>query len=344
MSSNYSTTNNYTTCKFLTFLLFIFSSILTLQNVLKMATVMAESAQPEKLSKSYGQFLNELEPGIRTCIRKHEKIVLKINKLQTSVVFNETCIKENILPKYTLFKLHDPAAKREDSTTEFRQKLILRQITSAKEEIERLEIESEEQENLLKSKLTVETLNQIKSYLEQIVSKADLQHRLKITRKLCKLYNGDILLPNKNEKYINLSDYPLTKEQKEFLNLGPNCHLKSKFNPLKKKTELEILYQSALQLEADEKVKLHPNLRDLLRAEGLKNRSPRNNNQSILTKQLREAANELKKNPDITIRRADKANTYVVLNKEDYLAKIQHILSDKTKFQKLNKNTENKNI
>ena len=40
----------------------------------------------------------------------------------------------------------------------------------------------------------------------------------------------------------------LSHDQKEALNLGFNYHIKNKFDPLKKKTELKMLYQSLLEL------------------------------------------------------------------------------------------------
>lgn len=53
--------------------------------------------------------------------------------------------------------------------------------------------------------------------------------------KLCKSYNGNIL---------NLSDFELIDNQIEFLNLGQNCYLQSRFDQQnsKKKTEIEIFY------------------------------------------------------------------------------------------------------
>ena len=33
-----------------------------------------------------------------------------------SIMFNEICINEEMLPKYTYFKLHDPAAHKYNST------------------------------------------------------------------------------------------------------------------------------------------------------------------------------------------------------------------------------------
>ena len=42
------------------------------------------------------------------------------------------------------------------------------------------------------------------------------------------------------------------------------------------------------------------------------------------------------KNKEIIIQKADKSNTFVIMNRLDYTKKIQSILSDETKFKKIN--------
>ena len=44
-------------------------------------------------------------------------------------MFNQIRINEEMLPKYTYFKLYDPAAHKYDSTLEYRRDLMKRQIT-----------------------------------------------------------------------------------------------------------------------------------------------------------------------------------------------------------------------
>ncbi|XP_076030850.1 uncharacterized protein LOC143019032 [Oratosquilla oratoria] len=46
--------------------------------------------------------------------------------------------------------------------------------------------------------------------------------------------------------------------------------------------------------------------------------------------------------PDIIVRRADKSSIYVILNKEDYLSKLNLILSDTTKFKKISNDPTSK--
>ena len=52
-----------------------------------------------------------------------------------SIMFNEICINEEMLPKYTYFKLNDPAAHKYNSTLEYRRDLVKRQITLCKNNI-----------------------------------------------------------------------------------------------------------------------------------------------------------------------------------------------------------------
>ena len=60
-----------------------------------------------------------------------------------SIMFNEICIHEEMLPKYTYFKLHDPAAHKYNSTLEYRRDLVKRQITLCKNNIHSLNLESQ---------------------------------------------------------------------------------------------------------------------------------------------------------------------------------------------------------
>ena len=84
---------------------------------------------------------------------------------------------------------------------------------------------------------------------------------------------------------------------------------------------------------------IHSNLADQLRAEGVKHRKTKF--KSVLTPNLRQAAKKLQSSNDIIIRRADKSATYVLLNKADYLNKVNELLSDTSKFESINKDPTN---
>ena len=138
------------------------------------------------------------------------------------------------------------------------------------------------------------------------------------------------------DTYLNLSGIELTEHQKKFLDLGPKCHIKPKYDPLKKQVETEILYASLIDLESKDKIEINSNLKPQLIAESTKCRDKKSSR--ILTPELRNAASELKNHKDIIVRRADKANNYVIIKRYEYNGKLDAILSDTTKFKRITRN------
>ena len=59
------------------------------------------------------------------------------------------------------------------------------------------------------------------------------------------------------------------------------------------------------------------------------------NESKLLTPRLIAAAKDLKQDDSIVIRKADKTSIYVILDRKDYDDKINDIISDETKFQKI---------
>ena len=96
-----------------------------------------------------------------------------------------------------------------------------------------------------------------------------------------------------------------------------------------------MLYQSLLQLEKDKKIIIHEGLKENLINEGTKNRTSRY--QSSIPKNTFKAMKELKENKDITIKKADKSNCYVIMNSEDYKRKLNDIVLNNNKFKRVNK-------
>ena len=58
----------------------------------------------------------------------------------------------------------------------------------------------------------------------------------------------------------------------------------------------------------------------------------------LLKKRHRDAAKTLRQDSNITIRRADKAACFVIIPTDEYLTKIDNILSDETKFERITRN------
>ena len=62
-------------------------------------------------------------------------------------------------------------------------------------------------------------------------------------------------------------------------------------------------------------------------------------NKDVLTKEEYQAVEQFNSNEEIVVRKADKSNTFVILDRQDYHEKLLSLVSDETKFTKLRKDT-----
>ena len=68
-----------------------------------MAQSLAESTRD---TYNYGQYLNQFPPNTIKVIREFERIQKKICRHKMSIMFNEICINEEMLPKYTYIYIY----------------------------------------------------------------------------------------------------------------------------------------------------------------------------------------------------------------------------------------------
>ena len=160
------------------------------------------------------------------------------------------------------------------------------------------------------------------------------------TAKLNRLYQEKLLFsqtPSKN--YINLSNTQLDKNSETLLSLGLKCHYKPKFNVITKELELEVLYSKLLTMQQQNIIEINSDLPDILRAEATKHRDL--NKSDPVKPDMLKAAKSLKNHPAIIIRRADKSNIAVVLNRTDYKTELDNIRQDSNKFKRITSNPIN---
>ena len=266
-------------------------------------------------------------------IRKLESIKYKILRCKWSTIFNKICLKENLLPDYTRMRYHDPALQSSRDTLNYRKSLVNREL-ELKEDIF-LSLKSEENHQLqIVNNNNIDCVA-VLSELDVMLSNSETVQKSRTLKKLNDLYNGHILIKEDVNCYLNLSSHELSENEKQFLNLGLNFHLQSRYDKMHKKTELEILYDNLLKLQDKNKINISPGLQEQLAAEGTKHRHGYHH--SVLTPQLKDAANQLRSNDDIIIRRADKSSIYVILDKNEYFNKLNNILSDSSKFKMIQK-------
>ena len=266
---------------------------------------------------TYGYTINRLQGEAKGVIRQRENITKKLCNAELAVTFNKTCIKENLLPVYTLNIPRDEAASNQHRgrgrpSDEERRGYMKRRIIELKSTIEELRQRLEETQAVWNQINIEEDLkNEVEAAFKNMID----VHRNSIIqqnqRKLVNLNGGSIKYPRPSPGYINLTNKPLTPAQEEILNMGLNCHIMSKPTKFQKRIECEMLIGEVEKLATQGKVTVEPTFKQEITTEAAKTRG--NFNSQVLKRNHIEAAKELRADPEITIRRADKTASYVII-------------------------------
>ena len=274
---------------------------------------------------------------VKRSYRELEKISIKLIKIKCHLKFNETCIINNLLPCYSNIRIHDDAARSESFVLEFRRNLILRQIEEQKKQIteliEELKVCKPQFSSLVNSPLR---FSAFMFFLQRACNKVQSEVSDSQNRKLVNLYGDSILQKQTKDSAINLSSREIPLPVLEVMSLGMNCHIKQKADENKKKVAIEKLYNDIVKQEKCNSVKINDNerLKTELRLFGVKKCSEFH--KDILTKeQYNTVRNFMQENTDIIIRKADKSNVFVIMDRDKYTSKISAMLSDENKFLKM---------
>lgn len=163
-----------------------------------------------------GYFINQLPKVHKKTIRELEKTSKKLIDSEYAVVFNKCCISEKLLPKYSDIKTHDPAARYEKFTRQYREKLVEFQLEKSLQRAKDLREEVTNLRNQAASWQIDQNLhNNINEKLEEILEQYRHVTKSRILKKLNKIYGGQIKLPEEknNRCYINLSHYQPTENE-----------------------------------------------------------------------------------------------------------------------------------
>ena len=180
---------------------------------------------------SFGKVVFLLPPAERKLGRRIENLCKKITNAKYAVLFNKKCIQENLFPKFSNVRLHDRTVQQKRFTLDFRRKLLHEQILQKQNQLKELTADVDRaMENFRSCNIPTELRDKFERALQHSLSMHTNATETRITKKLCHLYGGKMLLPEKLDGFVNLSDFPLSKDQEEFLNLGLNSttHLLSR--------------------------------------------------------------------------------------------------------------------
>ena len=251
--------------------------------------------------------------------------------------FLRTCIDKNEFPKF-YWKILRRNHIHPTSKTLKRHTLNLIDASSARLcELER----NVEQRKPILFELDSHDCASFLSYTEEVCRKrcetlnTKLKHCLNAVKPQMKF-------PDHPERYVsNYSSVSLSSIQLEALSLGPKFSLRrTKVNKLDTQIQFENLINQTKDLlpsadsEADH---FKSTVLDCCQQYLLANSSP----QGLLTKQHIHSIKQLRNNKDLIISKPDKGAGIVLMDKSDYITKMNNLLNDPTKFS-LNNNEKDK--
>ena len=78
----------------------------------------------ESARDSFGKFINQFQPETKTVIRKLERILNKLYRQNLFLLFNETCLNEQLLPNYIYIYIYITSELRNRRVLFFKGQLI----------------------------------------------------------------------------------------------------------------------------------------------------------------------------------------------------------------------------
>jgi hypothetical protein len=187
--------------------------------------------------------LKNINENVKQSYRKLENVSLKLISTNAHRCFNETCINNNLLPKYTNIKVHDDVTTAEPFVADFRRNLIVQQISKQSEHINAYSSECDELKDYIKCKLACDIkFEALMIFMQRITDSRKMRLHITQSNKLARLNGADIFLKQQRESVLNLSNVKIDESMKRILNLGMNCHLRTKYNTTRKKIEIEKLF------------------------------------------------------------------------------------------------------
>ena len=299
---------------------------------MNMEEVSSESSPPSNIPSDQLSYsiLNNCSVQIRTAYRNCERMLLRITSVASHLSFNETCVNNDILPIYTNVNLHNEAVRGDTLVHDFRYKLIAREIEQQQSQLSQLRIDYQGLLGSLESETQNETeLEALKALLGRNQQKKLDELREKHTRKLVNIYGPSILLKQQRDSVINLSDVAIEEELRKIMTLGINFHVKGKFEEKKRKVEVEVFYENVREKVRSNDLTIAEEDAFKCELERFGTKRVLDRTHDIITKDQYRKIKEFRSDPRIVIRKSDKGNNFVILNKQYYDEQMDEIVQMK---------------
>lgn len=282
-------------------------------------------------------------------IHKYKYLCLKYEKVREDITFNKICLSKNITPNYVQITIKS-TTQAALKTLETANKIwIKEEIKSLYIKRNLIAIKMKEEENILKSNLNSQDVDQIYRYItnwiQPIIQMKKTTQKRKVAN-LISLQNPNISfdcvsqLPKFYKKTINLTNIEFDKEEYEILDkaLKYNINLDSKM--FTTKTDLLNFEMNIRYHNKETQEEIRNNFIHELRKTNVNTCNLANNKGNYKIKNEMKTINIISNKlieKQALILKADKGYSTVVMYKDDYCTKVEEFIAQ-NEFKKLLKN------
>ena len=269
--------------------------------------------------------------------RQLKKTRLKLCKAELDERFLNVCLNHHLYPKFLNFKLSIQRLQGSHLQRQFQRKILGKELIFKKKSLKKLQ--KKYNELLFDFKSSVSFLSyyfalfSLNKDYKKYFSHTELIH----SRKLVNLGYNSTKHPSTDRVLFNLSDRVLSETEKSALSFGLNyCLTPRKIKLVDHYTPFEQLANQLTHKEffnntAEREAKFKSDVKNI--ASSSYNLINRNKLSSNLPDNYLKALKNLSNDPNIVILKPDKGNGTVIMNKSDYINKVNDIIGDDSKFK-----------
>ena len=275
-------------------------------------------------------------------IRRLEKLDFKIRKNELDMEFLQICLENNLTLKFLNFKLTNSLLRSSKAYRECQTKLLKEELSNKRTNLRTKRNDIKKIKDELVRTLSLVDYTHIISLFtksnDAVLTKCQDGHK----KKLYDLgyFERDKDVNDPDQVIHNFSSYNLSDVEKSLLAKGLNFTLPPKtLNFADYMTPYEMLYRDikgsdATQFDLDV---FKVNLKKVAFSSFKRYNFLKELN---LSKSEYDALKNLSANKDIVIQKSDKGNSVVIVNRDDYIKRMQDMVNDESKFEKINVPTD----
>ena len=277
---------------------------------------------------------------VLSIFRTGEKLDKKHHKLILDIKFLQSCLDHGLIPKFLHFKVANQHLRRSTTYETCRRKLLTKELQLKRNQLKTTETKLKNTIKDLKTAVRYVDFIHLTSLITNNSIKATLRSEIIQNRKLEKLkqeYLSESINPD--TVIFNYSSYTLNDIEKKVLARGHKfCVRPDNLDYCLTLTPFEKLARTLKNHSINRNYNIDfeyvkTKLKDIALStfHGYSSNSlPLNVSRAELS-----ALKKLSRNKDLVIVRPDKGNGIVILDKPDYISKVELLLSDVSKFKKL---------